>query len=109
MTFRVGQKVVCVDGIFIDPRWYRSLERPVEKRVYTVRGYASVEYLNATREPNVRCLIYLEEIVNPPVMWDFGVDEIAWPALRFRPVVERKTDISIFTAMLNPSKEHVRS
>ena len=33
---------------------------------------------------------------------DFG-----FRAARFRPVVERNTDISIFTKMLNPSKQTV--
>jgi len=89
MAFRVGQKVVCVD----DSDWVASLlnmpNRPVRGRVYTVRGL----YENA---------IYLEEISNPPqARWKNGdVAEACFFARRFRPVVERKTDISAFTKML---------
>lgn len=35
-------------------------------------------------------------------VWSVGQDDGGMFRWRFRPVVERKTDISIFTAMLNP-------
>jgi len=49
----------------------------------------------------------LDEIVNPITNWITGPDEIAFIAARFRPVTEKKTDISIFTRMLNPSDRKV--
>jgi hypothetical protein len=49
--------------------------------------------------------LWLDEIKNPVLRYTDGdVGEIPFAAFRFRPVVERKTDISIFTAMLKPSK-----
>lgn len=91
MTFRIGQKVVCVDGKFIDPRWYRSDIRPCTGQVYTVRGFASEEYLKAS-DDQASPKIYLEEIVNPEVKWGFGLAELAFPMCRFRPVIENSTD-----------------
>lgn len=98
MTFRVGQKVVCVNADRW-PLWAKnSCVLPVHGRVYTVRDIWSF-----SKGP----VIYLDEIKNPAccVNDDSGaLIEPGFPALRFRPVVERKTDISIFTSMLNPSK-----
>lgn len=101
MAFRVGQKVVCIDDTHHHPilgptiRWILRGEWPV-------RGH---EYIVARSEFFVVGLpaVELVEIKN------FEVFDRAWRASRFRPAVERETDISIFTEMLNPSKEHVRS
>ena len=83
--FRVGQKVVCVDDE-LEPgciRW--GGVAPVKGQVYTVSGFGK-----ALRGDEL-CL-RLFELSTP-----------AWCYLahRFRPIVERKTDISIFTAMLD--------
>jgi len=79
MAFRVGQKVVCVDA----------------------SGCASADLSEGT--------IYTVRQVQPPIdnatprVLLFGSREtIGWYASRFRPLVERKTDISIFTRMLTP-------
>lgn len=98
--FRVGQKVVCVDasgwrrGIFIYPE---------QGEKYTVRDV----------EPNahgVLC-IRVEEISQPAALSaDMSMYcEPLFRASRFRPLIEKKTDISIFTAMLNPSKRRVEA
>lgn len=59
----------------------------------------------------VRCVegehIRLAELVNPDVPYVDGVAEPLWIAERFRPVVERKTSIEIFTAMLNTKPARV--
>lgn len=97
MTFHVGQKLCCVD----DSAWKCSLRnlpnRPVKGRVYTVRGFFGADS------------IYLEEILNPSdAKWGNGdVGEGSFWTRRFRPIVERKTSIEIFTTMLNPSKQGV--
>jgi hypothetical protein len=88
VTFRVGQKVVCVDD--------RS------------------SYCNASRScPLKKMTVY--EIVDICKTPD-GASHLKVPGLepyfssrRFRPLVERKTDISIFTAMLNPSKQEIEA
>ena len=97
-NFRVGQKVVCIDDEEREgPGEYTVL--PVKGRVYTVRGVASWQWNSGVSGVGV----YLEELYRP--LTSFG--EAPWGCDRFRPVVERKTDISIFKAMLTPSKEQV--
>ncbi len=100
MTFHVGQKVVCVDDEWKDVNWKYIPSRPVRGQVYTVR---SVHITERTDGPEVSML--LNEITNPIVAWPkIGKSEGDFPAYRFRPVIERKTDISIFTAMLTPKQ-----
>ena len=98
--FRVGQKVVCVDDDFINKNLCAEIppNLPCLNTVYTVR-----EIINDWGREFLR----LCEITNA-VAAGIGV-EPAFSIKRFRPVVERKTDISIFTAMLNPSKQKVRA
>jgi hypothetical protein len=97
-NFRVGQKVVCIrrrQGDLFDGE-----HDPVLGQVYTIRSLSYWEGMLG---------LHLEEIINPIVMTRCGILERCFYAYRFRPVVERKTSIEIFTAMLNPSKtrEHV--
>jgi hypothetical protein len=80
--FRVGQKVVCVDDT--------NTGLVVRDAIYTVR--------------NVRGRFL--DLVGIFAM-SGGMDGML--ASRFRPAVERKTDITIFTAMLNPAKKKRRA
>lgn len=81
MTFRVGQKVVCIDD---SPSWLGDLSALERNKVYTVA---------AVFEHGIT----VGEIETPsPYLW--------FSLTRFRPIVEPKTDISIFTQMLKPSK-----
>lgn len=102
MTFRIGQKVVCIAD-----QWSRRAERrlqeyPVKGRVYTVRGLEHINYGSGLG-------LLLEEIVNPPRSWPDEADgEPGFMSTRFRPVVTRKTSISIFTEMLMPSPARSR-
>ena len=104
--FRVGQKVVCI-GTEGTPRsdwseWlsYWKIVRPERGSVYTVRD----SRIGKDNRQHIR----LVEIVNPSAEFiDAPPQEPWWWACAFRPVVERETDISIFTAMLNPSKLRV--
>lgn len=86
--FYVGQKVVRIGGS--DSR--KSPSPPVGE-IVTVSWTA--EYLG-------REVIDLVEYPSPaePSHWRRG-----YYAMYFRPAVERKTSIEIFTRMLNPSKE----
>lgn len=91
MTFRVGQKVECIKA------FHKSLLQvgevaPLKGMICTIRAF----------HPNGDA-IYLAEIVNPP-LYGGGTRECAFASEHFRPFVERETDISLFTAMLNPSQ-----
>jgi hypothetical protein len=104
MTFRVGQKVVCVsDHACDDPRLLPGGEYvpnwPSVGAVYTVRGL---------RDGPVRPHLLLEEVINPERFFAEGVYEMGWNPTRFRPVVERKTDISIFTDILRKASKPAR-
>jgi hypothetical protein len=81
MTFRVGQKVVCVE----------NLSGPQKDDVCTIINV----YLS---DDDV--MIELAEFPNPEDDEYFA----GWMAKYFRPAVEGKTDISIFTKMLTGSK-----
>jgi hypothetical protein len=81
MTFRVGQKVVCVDASLPANPWHR--QHPlVLKQIYVVRHCF------------VKCI-------------DIDDSRRGWQNWRFRPLVERKTDISIFTKMLTPTSREI--
>lgn len=86
---RAGQKVVCIND---DPgegtEWLG--DKPVKDRVYTV--------LRTGPAPSSGKLnVWLYEIVNS----DPTHPSIGYRASRFRPVVDRPTDISVFTKMLD--------
>lgn len=88
--FRVGQKVVCVDdnpngdsGVF-----------PKEGSIYTVSWCS--EWYNPISSRALIC-VRLAEINRPKSRLGFV---FPYRATRFRPVVERETDISVFQKML---------
>lgn len=89
--FRVGQKVICVDD-------WQSKFPPYEPcpltrgRIYTV----TKSWLYKQRHP----VVLVAEIKKPKSHCGFD-------ATRFRPIVDRKTDISIFTEMLKPNTPKV--
>lgn len=90
MTFRVGQKVVCIRasaGIL-----YGETDAVVG-HIYTVRGFFHFGDVAG---------IHLEEITNPPMDCSSGYHERYLACSRFRPLVERKPDISELKALLVP-------
>jgi hypothetical protein len=96
VTFRVGQKVVCVDDEAhqkFTPFPARSdLEGLAEGEIYTV-SYVGV-----------RLGVKVVRILEIKRSWNSFIDEENfYAAARFRPVVERKTDITCFKEMLTPS------
>lgn len=97
MTFRVGMKVVCVDAkLRLLARiiaWIFRIEWPlVAGEVYTIQRLETISGEAATE---------LAEVKNIPEM------HRCFRLTRFRPIVERKTSIEIFTSMLSPSKQGV--
>jgi hypothetical protein len=98
MTFHVGQKIVCVDDDFAGRNMFSRIPSnlPVKNAVYTIRGFV---------DARGKTFIRLVEILNTPrQISGTAIEEPAFNADRFRPIVSRKTSIGIFTAMLNPSK-----
>ncbi len=100
MTFYVGQKVVCVDAHSVKPgdegrRWIPG-EEPIEGAIYTIR-----RIWKSSTGSLVFDFFELSRDARSSIAWGY---EVGYGSFRFRPVIERKTDISIFTAMLAPNK-----
>lgn len=102
--FYLGQKVVCVDASPYTGRWDVG-EAPVEGRVYTVRGMRQslnpkaygglvLWFFELERSPRVQRL----SLASRSNLW------AGYRATRFRPVCDKKTDISVFTALLDTTK-----
>lgn len=92
MTFRAGQRVICVNN---------SNAKQLElKKIYTVyRSFGIIKSkVKDTGERGKLEVILLYEAIP-------DYDCMGFDARRFRPAVERPTDISIFTKMLIPKKE----
>ena len=92
--FFVGQKVVCInDGIndFKLPGWsYDYSEFPIKKdEIYTIRWLGESQDGQLTMK--------LKEVP------DRREGDGGYVRERFRPLVEKKTDISLFKSMLNGS------
>jgi hypothetical protein len=98
MTFRIGQKVICVSYEW-DNIWWRIraffLPPPCGDltvgEIYTV---ANIIWDN--EHPDVPWTIEVIEAPHPANRWW----EAGWDPKCFRPLVERKTDISVFKRML---------
>ena len=95
--FYVGQKVVCVNGTTQPGCIWLGAEVPRSGRVYTVDALVT----NRSGTP----ALVLVELPRDPVSVACGA--IGYHAYRFRPVVERKTDISALKALLNTAPEKV--
>jgi hypothetical protein len=84
VAFLVGQRVVCVD------------DHPDDfgREIFVKKGgvYTVIKCFDWHGIPGVLIAEH-----------DPG-EAAGWLARRFRPIVERKTDISIFTAMLKPQR-----
>ena len=94
-NFKVGQKVVCIDD-----DWGPAPEVhhwPKKDDVYTVRTIG-------VQGSNGKVFIRLREVVNPKS--DKHHEAEFWAGC-FRPVIERKTDISVFRRLLQPNPENV--
>lgn len=100
MGFQVGQKVVCINDQMNSGRpRHPECHYPKEGSIYVVRNTDIVS----------RPLVWLCEIRNPEWMTAYGMMEPGFDATHFRAVIERKTDISIFTEMLTPQKQRERA
>lgn len=94
MTFRIGQKVVCVDASVHGPDSIRLCKGAI----YTVGD------IDPARDRFDEIgLIVCEIEMKRHNGWS-----ASFRASRFRPVVERKTDISIFTEILRKASKPAR-
>jgi hypothetical protein len=94
--FHIGQKVVCVDDSPPPPGRPVYWPMVVKGQVYTIVGFDI--------EDSARCgigLILAEARLGFIPPWK---GEMGWRRTRFRPVQERKTDISVFTEILTKTK-----
>lgn len=88
--FRVGQKVVCVDA--------RGAHHLTERHIYTIAKVYPEREVFWRGKMRRQCGILLIESVPNPGDRNFAPQ-------RFRPTIEKKTDISIFTAMLKTKQK----
>ena len=98
-NFYVGQKVVCFS---VNPSPYPCHHIEVSKlqinKIYTIR-----EIIKFSDRYSLR----LVEIVNEPRYFTNGFGEASYKIVRFKPLIEKKTDISIFTEILNNSTKEL--
>lgn len=98
----VGMEVVCVESTE-NRDGYGDEILPVKGEHYTLRDIGVDPAIGSV-------CVWLVEIVNEERRYTHSllgrdvVTEPAFPAYRFRPVQRRKTDISVFQALLNPSE-----
>lgn len=97
--FIVGQKVVCVS---VTPEDWRSkgCVYPVIGGQYTI-GKVTTCFFDGT------VIVSLKEIGEQIAFLDGRTCWLCFPASAFRPLTARKTDISVFTDMLQQQKQPV--
>ena len=93
--FHIGQRVVCIHEVG-RPSANEFPNVPIKGSIYTVRGFVTPD-VGYERTPGM----LLEEVVNPPWEYKEGVFEPSFHPYHFRPLVQHKTDISVFTGMLD--------
>ena len=84
---------------------------------YRVRASSGMDGLRRNRVYTIReighwrnaLVVWLAEIVRPIATGEEKYGEPGYAVARFRPAQTRKTDISIFTAMLDVAKERERA
>jgi hypothetical protein len=99
MTFRTGQRVVCIDA----SPGYGAAKLPtglILHKVYTI-AEVFTNMMNADGYCGVTLVERRKAITNPNSIPRYS-------AGRFRPLVERKTSIEIFERLLTPDMERVR-
>jgi hypothetical protein len=103
---RDGQKVICVSDhrawLFVCPT---ITVYPRARETYTVSGFAPIKMKDGSEDiPG----IHLRELEGFTCSCG-GFTNEPWPVEAFRPVDERKTDISAFTQLLDKTPEKVRA
>lgn len=98
-NFHVGQKVVCIkDGPWSSEPFEKNEVGPNAGDVLVIRGIE----INSDG-----AWLVFKEIINPQYCYLDEYGELQFSSDDFRPVIERKTDISIFQEMLMPKRNEV--
>lgn len=95
--FRVGQKVVCINAGQYNNEvapWGET-EKIIEGEIYTIVHMLPWE--------DGTSVVHLAEVLRDGLSRLFWGNDVGYAAARFRPLVERKSDISAFTKMLTPT------
>lgn len=103
-NFRVGQKVCCVETWVNDGAGYGDEIGPISGEIYTIRD---VGPLHPAFPADT--MVLLSEIVNPVRPYAISPNGIepSFGEWRFRPVVDRKPSIEVFTKMLNDPRARI--
>jgi hypothetical protein len=96
----VGQHIVCLNDHFTGRHLTQAL--PTRGQIYTVRAIVPCKAQGYEQDG-----LHLVQVVNRPRRWrtprgGYRTTELAFRVSRFRPV--RSTDISVFRAMLEPTR-----
>jgi hypothetical protein len=90
-----GQKVTPIKPLGKDGF---KVNVPTMGNIYTVRDVrVCLDPYNGAQEVGISLI----EIVNEPLVWPWGVAEPYFLHYYFRPITDQKTDITIFTRMLD--------
>lgn len=102
-----GAKCVCIDddfGYVTNGRDMLPVRQPMLNEVLTIReveiGRASNSLCSRPGEP----FLYFWEIERRQSSGDLS-GEVSFLVENFRPLLDRPTDISVLTSLLNPSKQ----
>jgi hypothetical protein len=108
VNFRVGQKVVCIDdGRYISVRVARRGIRRFLPHPFTLLDH-NLNRGDVYRITKIEFRNDAETAEPVPLLSVDGARHFEYPNIgflpgQFRPVVEKKTDISVFTDLLNPA------
>lgn len=105
MTFQVGQKVVCISDASGAMHKYPDSKWPKKDRIYTIATINDWPWGTLLTFEEIDNRHYIGRVVN-------GIHctmEPGFGAKHFRPIVERKTDITVFTDILRKATKPARS
>lgn len=107
--FSIGQKAVCIDPDYTTFQRTPRLARIAREEfgVYVWPQHLSAYTIRSLSYRNDRCFLLFEEVFNPDVEIESFFGELGFLSSSFRPLVERKTDISCLEALLIPSRKKV--
>lgn len=101
-TYHVHQKVVCIDDTNLGTDTGKGVITAGEE--YVIRWLGPFNHWQEDQEVLcVRLVGVTRPELNSPGFEDH--DDMPFKASRFRPLTEKKTDISVFTAMLTDVKQ----
>lgn len=108
-NFHVGQKVVCIEMDRLYPNGVEPVDEPIQPvvgKIYTVReiligAVGNFPCIKVEEIPDHR----IHVIVNGQLL----LGDVVFDAVGFRPLVERKTSIEIFQAMLITPKVGIQA